>query len=108
MGAVVVLLGIIGFMVLWAYLKFPPPYAKKKLVSVFDMMVLGVCAFICLMWILNVRGEYADTDTEWWQALAVLGALGIEIVFLGLCFLLRNFWVFRPPRRPGKDGFFGF
>ena len=43
-----------------------------------------------------------------WDAIkriAVSGALGIEIVFLAICFVLRNFFVFRPPRRPGS-GFF--
>ena len=75
MGSVVVLLAIIGMLVLFAYLKFPPLYAKKKLVNVYDMMVLGVCAFICLMWILNIRSELIDTsDESEWQPLAIAGA----------------------------------
>jgi hypothetical protein len=109
MGAVVVLLAIIGFLILFTYLKFPPPYAKKKLVGTYDAMVLAVCALLCAVWIFYIRGELVNTSSEdWWEPLAVLGALGIEICFLGLCFLLRNFWVFKPPRRPGQDGFFGF
>ena len=109
MGPIIVLLAIIGLLVLFAYLKFPPPYANKKLVSVYDMMVLGVCAFICLMWVLNMRSKLIDTPDEgWWQPVAIAGALGIEIIFLGLFFLARNFWIFRPPSRPGRDGFFGF
>ena len=109
MGAVVLFLSVIGFLVLLVYLKFPPPYAKKNLVRAYDTMVLVVCAFICLMWFLNIRSALIDTDNEkWWQPLAIAGDLGIEIVFLGLCFLLRNFWVFRPRRRPGSGGFFGY
>ncbi len=109
MGSVIVLLGIIGLLVLFCYLKFPPPYAKRKLVNAFDIMVLVVCAFICLMWIFKMHASLVDTSDEDWELpLAVGGALGIEIVFLGICFLMRNFWVFKPPRRPGKDGFFGF
>ena len=109
MGAVVLLMGIIGFFVLFSYLKFPPPYAKKKFVGAFDTMVMTVCTVMCLSWVFYLRGGLVNTPEEkLWQPLAILGALGIEIVFLGLCFLLRNFWVFKPPRRPGQDGFFGF
>jgi len=109
MGAVVMLLAIIGFMVLLAYLKFPPPYANKKMVGTFDAMVMGVCALLCVSWVLHMRGELVHTyEEKLWSPLAILGALGIEIVFLSLCFVLRNFWIFKPPRRPGQDGFFGF
>ncbi len=109
MGALVAVMGIVGFLVLLAYINFPPPYAKKKLVSVFDTMVLGVCAFICLMWVLNIRGSLANTaDEQYLLPLSVAGAVGIEILFLGVCFLLRNFWVFKPPSRPGgRGGIFG-
>jgi hypothetical protein len=109
MGAVVLLLAIIGFLVLLAYLKFPPSYANKKLVSTFDKMVLAVCTLMCVSWIFYMRGGLINTAEEsLWEPLGVLGALGIEIVFLSICFVLRNFWVFKPPRRPGRDGFFGF
>jgi hypothetical protein len=102
MGVVIVVLAIIGLLVMFAYLKFPPPYANPKLVNVFDMMVLGVCAFLCLIWALNIRTTWMGTiNDRWWQPVAIAGALGIEIAFLGICFLLRNFWVFKPPRRPG-------
>jgi len=106
MGSIVVLLGIIGVAILVAYIKFPPPYAKKKQVGAFDLMVLGVCGFICLMWTLDIRSSLIDgPDDKWWPPLAIAGSLAIEIVMLGACFLLRNFWVFKPPRRPGRDGF---
>ena len=109
MGAVVLLMGIIGFLVLFAYLKFPPSYANKKFVSTYDAMVMTVCAIMCLTWIFYMRGGLINTaEQNLWAPLAVLGALAIEIVFLSLCFVLRNFWIFKPPRRPGQDGFFGF
>lgn len=98
MGQIVILLSMLGAGVLYAYLKFPPAYANKRQVQVFDMMVLGVCGFICLMWVLNIRSQLIGTsDEDWWQGLGFGGALGIEVVFLGVCFLLRNFYVFRPP-----------
>jgi amino acid transporter len=102
MGALIVLTIIIGFFILLGYLNFPPAYANKKLVRAFDMMAVLVCAFICLMYVLKVHVLMADTrDDMWWEPKAAVGAVGIEAVFLGLCFLFRNFWVFKPPSRPG-------
>lgn len=107
MGAVILLLLIIGGAVLFAYLKFPPPYANKKLVGTFDLMVLGVCAVLCLACFFSIREHMmGTTDDSLWQSFAVAGMLLIESVFLGLCFLLRNFFVFRPPRHPGRGGWF--
>ncbi len=102
MGALIVFLAIIGFLVLVAYLKFPPRFAPKKALHIFDATVVGICFFLCLIWILNIRGTLLGTDDDiWWTPLAATGACGIEIIFLGACFLLRNFWVFKPPDRPG-------
>jgi len=106
MGALVIVLAIIGSLVLFAYLKFPPPYADRKLVGVYDRMVIGVCAFLCLVWFFNARVNWMDPlNDKLWLPIALAGALAIEIGFLGVCFLLRNFWVFKPPRRPGSGGF---
>jgi len=107
MGAIILVLAIVGFLVLFAYLKFPPAYADAKLVGVFDMMAIGVCAILCLAWALNIHTDWADTaNDKWWTPVAIGGALLIEVVFLAFCFLLRNFWIFKPPRRPGSG--FGF
>ena len=107
MGALVLVLGIIGFLVLFAYLKFPPAYAKKNLVSAFNMMVMAVCALLCLTWILNIRTTMmGGVNDQWWEPIAIAGALAIESVFLLICFILRNFWVFKPPRHPGQRGWF--
>ena len=103
MGVIIVTLAVIGLLVLFCYLKFPPAYANEKLVGTFDMMVLGVCALLCLAWVFNIHASWAEGANEkFWKPVALAGALAIEIVFLGLCFLLRNFWVFKPPRRPGS------
>lgn len=106
MGALIVFFAILGLLALVGYLKFPPAYAQKRALHVYDATVVGVCAFLCLVWILHVRGILAGTDSDiWWTSLAAVGAVGIEIVFLGACFLMRNFWIFKPPSRPGS-GFF--
>lgn len=108
MGAVIIVLAIIGLAVLFCYLKFPPPFAKPHLLGAFNKMVIAVCAFLCLIWFLYARGTWAGTAADqWWLPIGLAGALAIEICFLGLCFLLRNFWLFKPPRRPGS-GMFGY
>ena len=101
MGTVVVVLAIIGLLVLFAYLKIPPAYASPQLVNVFNLMVIGVCALFCVAWFFHIRTDWMGTiNDKYWLPVAIAGALGIEIVFLGLCFLIRNFWLFKP-RRPG-------
>jgi len=102
MGTIIIVLAVIGLLLLFVYLKFPPPYANPKLVSVYNKMVLAVGGLLCLVWILTAYTNWAGTpDEKWWIPLAIAGSIGIEIVFLGICFLLRNFWIFNPPRRPG-------
>jgi hypothetical protein len=102
MGAIIGVLATIGFLVALCYLKFPPPYADKNLVHKFDMMVLSVCGFLCFMWTLSVALDWRGTsESSWWIPLSIIGSLGIESVFLGLLFVVRNYWVFKPPRRPG-------
>lgn len=106
MTSIVLGLAVIGFLVLFAYLKLPPSYADKKLVSTYNIMVLIVCFVICLLLFLNIRADWMGSIRDkWWKPVAIIGVLSFEIVFLGICFLLRNFWVFKPPRRPGRDGF---
>src|ERR1700741_5078516 len=102
MGALIVLLIIIAFFIVVGYLSFPPMYANKKLVRTYDMMVIAVCAFLCLAYILRTHTAMADTrDNMWWEPVSAFGAVVIEAIFLGLCLLFRNFWVFKPPSRPG-------
>ena len=106
MASIVLGLMVIGFLVLFAYLKLPPRYAEQKLVSTYNKMILIVCFVLCLLLFLNIRADWMGSiHDKWWKPVAIIGTLAFEIVFLGICFLLRNFWVFKPPRRPGRDGF---
>lgn len=95
MGSVIIIMGLIGNGILYAYLKFPPPGAPKNLLSTFNMMVLGVCTLLCFVWAFHSYSTLGQTDDHWWIPMALAGVFGIEAAFLGLCFLLRNFWIFK-------------
>lgn len=102
MGPLIGLLCFIGAGIAWAFFAFQPEYANKRALSVFNWSVMGAGAMICLAWILNMKmvlgGEqYAKYKT----AFQLIGVLGIECVWLTLMLLIRNFWIFKPPRRPG-------
>ena len=100
MGAIIFLLAIFAALVLFAYLAFPPAHGDKRLIGVFNRMVLGVCALLCFVWFLYARAEWMGTiDDRWWLPLGVAGALAIEISFLTVFFILRNFWIFRVSSR---------
>lgn len=103
MGALVILLALLGFAVLFAYLKFPPAFANQAQVTVYNNMVLGVCVLLMVFWVLGARGRMAGgPNGDYWPVVAVAGALGIEIIFLGVFFLIRNFYIFKPPRLGGR------
>lgn len=106
MASIVLGLAVIGFLVLFAYIKLPPSYADQRLVTIYNRMVLTVCSVLCLIFFLSIRAEWMGSiNDKWWKPVAIIGTISFEIVFLGICFILRNFWVFKPPRRPGRDGF---
>jgi len=105
MGAVIGVLVFLGAAVAWAFFAFQPEYANKQQLKAFNWSVIGACAMICFAYILNMSVLLsAETLRTFRIPFALGGALGIEIIFLGVMFLLRNFWIFKPPKRPG--GFF--
>lgn len=107
MGALIAVLCFIGAAVAWAFFAWPPDWADEKQVRVFNWSVVAACGMICLAWVFNmsVLFDYDYIEKFRWP-FAIIGALGIEIIFLGIMFLLRNFWVFKPPRAGGKRGWF--
>lgn len=106
-GTLIAVLAFIGAAVAWAFFAWPPPYANERQVSVFNWSIVGACAMLCVAWVFNMS---VLLDREYFERFrwpfAVAGALGIEIVFLGVMFLLRNFWIFKPPRPGGRRGWF--
>lgn len=102
MGALIGLLFLIGCAVLWCFFAFVPPWVNERALSIFNWSVIAACVMICASWVMYMdvlvaaSGQGSDEKFRW--PLAAVGALLIEICFLALMFLLRNFWVFKPPR----------
>ncbi|HYD18777.1 MAG TPA: hypothetical protein VEF76_09900 [Patescibacteria group bacterium] len=106
MGPLIALLMLIGSAVAWCFFAWKPQYAEERAVSVFNWSVIGACAMICLAWILNMSVVLnAEILDKFRWPFAIIGALGIEIVFLSVMCLVRNFWVFKPSRPGGRRGF---
>lgn len=101
LGPLIAVLFILGAGAAWLFFAFPPPFANKKQVGVFNMTVLGVTALLCLAWAFNIKVALKGTpDEEFTTQVVLAGCLAIEFVFVGICFLLRNFWIFKQRRGP--------
>ncbi len=100
MGPLVALLGFVGAIIAWAYFAWQPPYANKKQLSVFNWSVMAAMVMICISWIANMSVWLSDDSVEKFRvSFAAGGAIGIEIVFLSFMFVVRNYWIFKPPRQ---------
>lgn len=94
-GPIIALLALFGIGVLWCFFIFVPRYANKKLISVYNWTVLGILIMICLPFVFYIDSFLPPSRKEYLRDFAIIGCLAIEIVWLGIAFLLRNFWVFR-------------
>jgi hypothetical protein len=96
-GTLVGLFAGLGITVLWLFFNLQPPYANPRQVSVFNWTVAAVCAMLCLTFTLYVHQNLSPGGREkYFVGVAMAGSLGIVTVFLGVCFILRNFWIFKP------------
>jgi hypothetical protein len=63
---------------------------------------------ICFTFMLYIKSFLgmvsAEAAGKYKLAFELIGALGIESVWLLVMLLIRNFWLFKPPRRPGGWG----
>lgn len=102
MGPLVALLICIGVFVAWAFFSFQPEWANKRALSIFNWSVLAACLMVSAAAAFNVKVIFGPAAYEKWRMpLIAIAGLGVEITFLTVMFLLRNFWIFKPPRRPG-------
>lgn len=105
-GAFVFLLGILGFLALWAFFSFQPKFVNERQLKVFNWTVVAMCAMFCLGLTAFIYVELSpETRGDFFVPIAVAACLAAEIVFFTIGLLLRNFWIFSAPRRPGRGLF---
>lgn len=102
MGPLVALLICVGVFVAWAFFSFQPEWANKRALSIFNWSVIAACLMVSAAAAFNVQVIFGPAAYAKYRApLVAISGLGVEIGFLTVMFLLRNFWIFKPPRRPG-------
>jgi hypothetical protein len=109
LAPLIALLIVSGFMVVFVFFRFQPEVttAGKSSLSIFNWTVTGVCAMLCAAWALGVRAQLLYTvDEHWIPQVQAAGALAIINFFYFMGFVLRNFWIFRPPKGPWRNGIF--
>lgn len=99
-GFILIVALIAGIMALFFFLEFSPKYANKHQVSVFNKMVLVVVIVFCVIAFVQGQQNLPFSSLITTMVAAFL-SLVTEVVLLLLFFLLRNFWIFKPPKRPG-------
>ena len=105
LSPLIALLFMSGALVIFVYFRFQPEMARKSQVSVFNWMIIGVCAMLCVVWTLSIRAQLLGTnEQDWTKQWTVLGVLAIMNVFFGIGFILRNFWIFKGPKTNWKQG----
>lgn len=107
LAPLIALLLLSGFMLVFVFFRFQPETLNKGSLSIFNWTITGVCAMVCAAWALGVRAQLAGSiDEHWIPQVQAAGALAIVNVFYFLGFVLRNFWIFKPPKGPWRSGIF--
>lgn len=97
-GPIIVMLAIVGIGVALCFFLYPPKFANKQQISVFNWTIMFMLFMICLPFCFYIDSLLPPSRKEYLRDFAIMGCLAIEIVWLSLAFLLRNFWVFKGKR----------
>ncbi|MFN8739767.1 MAG: hypothetical protein ACK5YR_07595 [Pirellula sp.] len=92
--------GIVG----WAFFRFTPVHANRKVVLQFNLLSLTVALLLAVAWSVRTYLVMSPTvDSGWWPIISILGALLIVSVVLGLAAILRKFVLFRRGRQEPRQ-----
>ncbi len=95
---------ILGIIVLFSFVTFKPKYADEYKVSVFNKMVITVVMLLCTIVFFQGR-QSLPFSPGMKTVVAIFVSLGLELFLFGMFFFIRNFWIFKPPKRPGSGLF---
>lgn len=81
---------------------------QRRALSAYNWCVFGVTLLLCLTFTFLMHANYAIPEDQFfisrpeqrklWMVLAGGGSAAIATLFFFVGWLLRNFWIFRPPR----------
>jgi len=95
-GIMVVL--IMASLAAFAYWSFSPKYVDEKAVAVFNRASMMVVVLLTVLFYLNGKTMLPLSDSLR-EIMSLIFAFCFELFLLVLLFVVRNFWIFKPPRR---------
>ena len=100
MGPVILVLILFAIASFFVFFKFPPPGAQERQLKAYNGMVVGVCALVCITWYMSVRTDFSGPlDQKNIPLVGIGGSAAFATVYMLVFFAVRNFWMFKGPRR---------
>ena len=79
-----------------------PKYAEERALSIINNSILAVAVIVCVAFFIKIYVSMQGTINDgWWKPVAVCGSMLIISGFTFFGMLIRNFWIFKAPKRPG-------
>ena len=98
--AVIVLLPVLVLSV-WGFYKLSPRDVETRFVRLYNVAVMVAGVLICTGLSLKFRAVLADTpDRAWWPMLSVIFSLLALPLWLAVCGVIRNLFLFRSEQGP--------
>ena len=85
----------------FCFFKFLPDIDNKPALKAFNISVLIMAFLFAGAWAWRLKGNLVGSDFE--NLYGVIAFGGIMLIYnfmIGIAFVMRNFWIFRPTRRP--------
>jgi hypothetical protein len=86
----------------YCFFKFLPDIDNKPALKAFNISIVIVAFLFAGAWAFRLKGNLVGTDFESLYGVIAFG--GIMLIYnfvIGVAFVMRNYWIFRPTRRPG-------
>ena len=81
---------------IWAFLRFGPSYAERKLLRRFNLAAFSIALLLVIAWCVRTYLVMSPTvDAGWWPVISALSALVLFPLVLAVAAAVRSFIVFR-------------
>jgi len=89
---------IMATLALLAYISFSPQYAEPKALAAFNKATIIVIVALTILFYLNGK-TLLPLSSDLKEIMSVIFAFLFELVLVTILFVVRNFWLFKPPKR---------